>query len=168
MKNIKKIISVTLAGVMLMPLAGCARRKIEAVSKKDFKNAVEEVFDDDDYGTIGDSVFVIDDHYAVNFTQFDDEDDARDTWEEALDNFDDMMDDNDFDGRTVRVDRDEYGYILFDGECDDSSFMGNRSYLYGGIFYVEDEYIAVVTDKDKDANRDNVDTILSALGFPHP
>ena len=150
-----------------MSLAGCAR-KIEPVSSRDFKNAVEEVFDDDEYGTYGGSVFVLDDHFAVNFTEFDDEDDARDTWEEALDNFDDMMDDNDFHGRTVRVDRDNYGYILFDGECDDDDFMGDRSYIYGGIFYVEDEYIAVVTDKDKDSNRADVDTILNALGFPHP
>ena len=168
MKNMKKIISAALAGIMLLPLAGCAFKKIERVRSKDFKNAIEEVFDEDDYGTYGDSIFVNDEHYAVNFTEFDDEDDARDTWEEALDNFDDMMDDHDFDGRTVRVDRDSYGYILFDGECEDSDFMGNRSYIYGGIFYVEDEYIAVVTDKDKDANRDNVDTILTAIGFPHP
>lgn len=168
MKNMKKVIAAALAGIMLMPLAGCAGRKIEAVSARDFKRAVEEVFDEDDYGSFGGSIYVIDDHYAVNFTEFDDDDDARDTWEEALDNFDDMMDDNDFDGRTVRVDRDTYGYILFNGECDDPNFMGDRSYIYGGIFYVDDEYIAVVTDKDKDANRDNVDTILNALGFPHP
>ena len=91
MKTMKRIIAASLAGIMLMSLAGCAR-KIEPVSSRDFKKAVEEVFDDDDYGTYGGSVFVLDDHFAVNFTEFDDEDDARDTWEEALDNFDDMMD----------------------------------------------------------------------------
>lgn len=166
MKSVKSVIAAVLVGSMVLPLAGCAR-KIERIRARDFESAIEEVFDDDEYGSNGGSVYVLSDHYAVNFTAFNDDDDARDTWEEALDDFDDMMDDADFDGRTRRVDRDTYGYILFDGECDDPSFMGNRDYIYGGIFYVEDEYIAVVTDKDKDSNRENVDTILEALGFPH-
>lgn len=162
----KKIIAATIVGIMLLSIAGCAK-KIERVRKGDFEDAIEEVFDDDEYGTYADSVYVYDDHYAINFSILD-EDDAEDIWEECLEDYDDMIEDNDFHGRTRRVDTDTYGYILLNGELDDDDFLGDRDYVYGGIFYIEDEYIAVLTDKDKDDYRDNVDTILDALGFPHP
>ena len=135
---------------------------------RDFESAVEEVFDDDEYGSYGGSVYVNVDNYYIAFMTADDDDEARDEWEEILDNFDDMMDDKDFDGRTRRVDRDEYGYILLNGECDDRDFADGRGYYYGGIYYVEDELFIVVTTKDKDACREDVDTILRALGLPRP
>ena len=82
MKNIKKIIAVTLVGAMLLPLAGCAK-KIEHIRAGEFKDAIEEVFDDDDYVSYGDLITVMDDDYAIVFTQFDDEDDAEEAPEEG-------------------------------------------------------------------------------------
>ena len=166
MKKLKQIIAVTLIGAMLLPLAGCAK-KIERIRAKDFEDALEEVFDDDDYASYGGSVVLYESNYYIAFRTYDDDDDARDEWEDFLDDFDDMKEDKDFDGRTRRVDHDTYGYVLLDGDCDDRDFM-ERGYIYGGIFYVEDEIIIVLTTKDKDDYRDDIDTILRALGFPHP
>ena len=167
MKMIKEIMAVTLVGAMLLPLAGCAR-KIERMRAKDFKTGIETVFDDDEYYSYGDTIAVADDDYVIAFMTADDDDDARDEWEEIVDAFQDMKDDKKFDGRTRIVDRDTYGYILLRGDCNDKDFANGKGYYYGGIFYVEDELIVVVTLKDKDACRENVDTILRALGLPRP
>lgn len=167
MKNTKKIIAATLAGAMLLPLAGCAK-KIEHIRAGEFKDAIEEVFDDDDYTSYGDTIVVMDDDYAIVFSQYDDEDDALDAWEDTVDEYEDMMDDKDFDGRTRLVNRDTYGYILLNGECDDRDFYQGRSYMYGGIYYVEDEIFAIVTVDDDNGARDDINTILRALGLPRP
>ena len=110
----------------------------------------------------------MDDDYAIVFTQFDDEDDAEDAWEDMVDSFEDMMDDKDFDGRARLVNRDTYGYILLNGECDDRDFYTGRSYMYGGIYFVEDEAFAILTVEDDNDTRDDVNTILRALGLPRP
>ena len=167
MKNTKKIIAATLVGAMLLPLAGCAK-KIEHIRAGEFKDAIEEVFDDDDYVSYGDMIVVMDDDYAIAFSQYDDEDDALNAWEDTVDDYEDMMDDKDFDGRTRLVNRDTYGYILLNGECDDRDFYQGRSYMYGGIYYVEDEIFAIVTVDDDNGARDDINTILRALGLPRP
>ena len=167
MKNVKKVVAAVLTGAMLLPLAGCAK-KIERIKARDFENAIEEVFDDDDYSSYDGLIYVIDDDYIITFATLDDDDDARDRWEDILDDFDDMKDDKKFDGRTVRVDREEYGYILLNGESSDRHFMNGRCYAYGGIFYVEDEVFVILTNKDKDSYREDIDTILRALGLPRP
>ena len=167
MKKVKCIVSAILAGAMLLPLTGCLK-KVEYVKEKDFKNAIEEVFDDDEYLDFDGLIYVDDDDYAIGLVIHDDEDDAEDEWDDVLDAYDDMMDDHDFDGRTVRVDLEDYGYILLNGECDDRDFMRGRGYLYGGIYYVDDEVIVICTLKDKDSYRENIDTILRELGLPHP
>ncbi len=167
MKGVKQVVAVTLIGALLLPLAGCAK-KIERIRTKDFEDALEEVFDDDEYGTYGGTVYVLDDHYTIAFRTFDDDDDARDEWEDILEDFDDMKDDKNFDGRTRRVDRDTYGYILLNGECDDDDFVTGEDYVYGGIYYVEDEIFIIITTKDKDDYRDDINAILRALGLPRP
>ena len=177
MKMMKKAVSIVLLGAMALSMAGCAK-KIETVKKKDFKNAIEEVIDDTDYVDGESNVYYYGDNFFVDFYQLSDEDDAADCWEDILDSYNDMVDDKKFDGSRRMVNTDTFGYILLDGECDDKNFLtdisnvyflqSGRSYYYGGIFYVEDEIIVVMTTKDKDANRDDINTILNALGYPKP
>ena len=139
MKNIKNIIAATLVGTMLLPLAGCAK-KIEHIRAGEFKDAIEEVFDDDDYVSYGDMIVVMDDDYAIAFSQYDDEDDALDAWEDTVDDYEDMMDDKDFDGRTSSRLTDSEGYILLNGESHSDDFYDDD--LYGGIFCKEDVVVS--------------------------
>ena len=168
MKKVKCIVAAALIGAMLLPLTGCFK-KIEYVKMRDFRNAVEEVFDDDEYVEEDDFLTVTDDDYAIGiFIQ----DDAPDNFDDIYDAYDDMMDDHDFDGRTVYVVMKNYGYILLAGDCDSDEFMRGdyfegRDYLYGGWYYVDDEIFAVFTTRDSDRCRENVDTILEELGLPH-
>ena len=174
----KKVISVALLGAMALSVAGCAK-KIDPVKKKDFKTAIETVIDEDDYyETDNNNIYYYGDNFFIEFYQFDDADNALDTWEDILDSFESMKDHNDFDGRSSFVTTDEYGYIRLNGECEDDDFLtdlsgvvflqSGESYYYGGIYYVDDEIIVVMTTKDKDGNREDIDTIISALGYPKP
>ncbi len=175
--KLKKVISVALLGAMALSIAGCAK-KIESIKAKDFKNAIEEVIDEDDYSDLGDNIYYYGDNMFIDFYEFEDADDATDTWEDILDSYNDMTDDKKFDGSRRLVNTSNYGYILLDGECDDKNFLSDlsnvyflqsgRSYYYGGIFFVDDEIIVVMTTKDKDGNREDIDTILAAMGYPKP
>ena len=175
--KMKQVISVALVSAMALSIAGCAK-KIESIKKGDFKDAIEEVIDDGDYVEYGDNIYYYGDNFFIDFYQLDDEDDAADAWDDILDSYNDMVDDKDFDGSRRMVSTSNYGYILLDGESDSDDFLadvsgitflaGGENYYYGGIFYVEDEIIVVMTLKDKDGNREDIDTILAAMGYPHP
>lgn len=177
MKMMKKAVSIVLLGAMALSMAGCAK-KIETVKKKDFKNAIEEVIDEDDYVENDSNVYYYGENFFIDFYEFSDEDDAADAWEDILDSYNDMVDDKKFDGSRRLVNTDTYGYILLNGDCDDKDFLTNisnvyflqegRSFYYGGIFFVEDEIIVVMTTKDKDSNMEDIRTILNALGYPKP
>lgn len=177
MKTMKKVISVALVGVMMMSLAGCAK-KIESIRLKDFKSALETVIDEDDYTATDSNVYYYGDDFFIECYKKDDEDDAADAWEDILDSYNDMVDDKKFDGSYRMVNTDTFGYILLKGDCDDKHFLedisnvyfleSGRNYYYGGIFWVEDEIIVVMTTKDKDSNRDDINTILNEMGYPKP
>jgi len=167
MKNLKKAVAITLIGAMLLPLAGCGK-KIEPVRARDFEAAIEEVFDDDEYMSYDGSVFVSDDDFVIGYMKFEDEDDALDSWEDFIDDYEDMLDHKKFDGRHVFVNRDTYGYILLNGENSDRNFAEGKGYYYGGIYFTEDVLIVVITTDDRDASRQDVNTILNALGYPKP
>ncbi len=179
MKTMKKAIAVSLIGAMLLPLAGCAK-KIESVRARDFKTAIEEVIDEDDYTTNSDdsNVYYYGDDFFIDFYQLDDEDDAADAWEDILDSYNEMCDDKKFDGSRRMISTDAYGYILLNGESSDKHFLedvanvyflsGGKNFYYGGIFFVEDEIIVVMTTDDSNASRQDINTILNALGYPKP
>lgn len=173
----KKVISVALVGAMALSIAGCAK-KIETVKAGDFRDALEEVMDDDDYTDANDNIYCYGDNFFIEFYEFGDEDDAADAWDDIYDTYEDMTDGGDFSGKRKTVTTGSFGYILLDGECEDEDFLtgvsgvqflnGGENYYYGGIFYVEDQIIIVMTTKDKDGNREDIDTILNALGYPKP
>ena len=175
--KMKKIISVALLGAMTLSVAGCAL-KIETVKKGDFKDAIEEVIDEGDYAETSNNIYYYGDNFFIDYYELDDEDDAADAWEDIYDVYEDMIDHSDFEGKRKTVSTSSYGYILLDGECDDDDFLRDVSgvqflaygenYYYGGIFYCEDQIIIVMTLKDKDGNREDIDTILDALGYPKP
>ena len=177
MKTMKKVISVALLGAMAFSIAGCGKN-YQVVSKKDFTNALEDVcdLDEDDwydyttyYSHSEHDIDCYDGDFHYEWIQFDSNSHAMDFFEDHFyDDYEDMMDDKDFDGRTRLVNRDTYGYILLNGECDDRDFYQGRSYMYGGHYYVEDEIFAIVTVDDDNGARDDINTILRALGLPRP
>lgn len=172
-KAIKSIVSITLLASMAFSMAGCAK-KITPVKKNDFKDAIEEVFDidDDDYweydGDDYTSISYYDHDYYVVMYQYDDADDALDDFEDIYDNYEDMVEDKEFKGKKKAVFNEKagYGYIVLNGESESDDFYDDD--IYGGIYWADDTVIVVLVLSDKDKYTENIDAVISALGYPKP
>lgn len=174
MKKIKNVVAVMMTAVMLFSMTGC-HKNIKEISKKDFKNALEDELDvdSDDISDWSDDdekcyIYISDDYVqSYIFIEFDDEDDAADAFEDYYDDFEDVKDDDDFDGSSSAYISDSTGYILFDGETDDDKFL-EESEIYGGIYHRGAVLVvAYSADGGKSDNKD-IDTFLSAVGYPKP
>lgn len=174
MKKVKSFISVVLIGSMLFALAGCA--KVKAYDKKEFKNILKDElgikkddireyeYDDEEYLSAENG------KAFISVTFYEDADDAAEAFEDIYDDFSDDFDDGLFDGSHKMKSSDTNGYIIFDGtgNDDDAERFSEDEYAYGGIFFADNMVVIVGTDKDKDSAREDVDEVLSALGFPKP
>ena len=172
-KAIKNIVSVVLLASMALSLAGCAK-KIEPIKKKDFKDALEEVFDidDDDYSDYDwddyTNIYYYDHDTRVEMYQFDNEDDALELFEDYYDEFEDMIEDKEFKGKKKSFfdEKKGYGYILLNGESDSDDFFDDD--IYGGIYWTGDTVIFVYVLSDKDKYTEKIDAFLNAIGYPKP
>lgn len=172
-KAIKNIVSVVLLASMALSIAGCAK-KIEPVKKKDFKDALEEVFDidDDDYRDYDwddyENIYYYDHDTRVEMYQYDDEEDALDLFEDIYDDYEDMIEDKEFKGkkRAVFNENGGYGYILLDGVTDADEFGDDD--FYGGIYWSGDTIIYVYVLSDKDKYTKQIDEFLNVIGYPKP
>jgi len=176
MKNlVKGIVSAALVGSMLMSVAGCVRFSV--IDYDDFVDALEEEagLDEDDCRTGKDKKKYGYEmkryieggkgtHTVFDFYEFEDEDDAVAYFEDEYDDYLDALEDDDnFDGsHKENFDEDSAtGYIIVDAEYDSKS-------IYGGIFLKENTFIQVITTSTKDKDKDRVDSVLSAIGYPKP
>ena len=82
------------------------------------------------------------------------------------DDYQDMMDDKDFEGRTSSRLTDTEGYILLNGECDGDGIFDDD--IYGGIYCKEDVVVIVLVRSDRDRDIDTINEFLRAIGYPHP
>lgn len=174
----KKFLSIAMAGVMMMSLAGC--KKIAYIDDEDdFIDALEDVadIDEDDCYIREDfenegydveiSVSASDGKLNYGYLRFEDADDAAEYFEDEMyDEFRDVVDDGDFDGKYKMKFTSSEGYILMNGEEDGDEFLGGD--VYGGIFLKNDVIIVVLSSSTKEKNTSKVDEFLRALGLPTP
>lgn len=185
MKNLKKIVAAVLVSVMAFSLAGCSFGKVTAVSMKDFKKAVKAVGDDD----VEDSYYEIDedeiedwyrsyekddiigvagatdyDDLGFDYYQFEDADAAADYFEDLYDDFQDVKDDDDFDGKYKCSLGKSQGFIIFDGELDDTDF--GDDFMIGGIYWADDMIITCYCTSDKKKDVEKYNAFIDALGYP--
>lgn len=179
MKNLTKgIVSVALAGSIMMSVAGCA--SFNQITHKEFKSALEDALkmDDGDYTEYKNSsvggddtkheVYAVDGKCRYAFIEFEDVDDAKDYFEDIYDEFEDTIKDDDFKGSYKKAysDSSATGYILVDGDSDNDDFMDGK--CYGGIFLKENTIVVVMANSNKSSDMDDIDAMLSAIGYPKP
>ena len=58
------------------------------------------------------------------------------------------------------------GYILVDGDSDNDDFMDGK--CYGGIFLKENTIVIVMANSNKSSDMEDIDAMLSAIGYPKP
>ena len=173
MKALRSAVALILVGSTAMSLAGCSK-KIEALSKKDFKNAIEEALDldDDDLAGLSTSdpvnIWYYEGKYFIDYYQYEDADDAEERFEDWYDDYEDMIEDKDFEGRHSGVYNENggYGYILLNGEADDDHF--GEDTVYGGIYWADDTFLIILAQSDKDKYVDGINALLAELGYPKP
>ncbi len=192
MKKFKGLIATALIASVLFGATGCGVKKFEAVSKKDFINALEDVADAKDYDSVSDPEDIYDysyyseyldayellDRYEISedveyqdgdtyyyFIEFGDDEDAMDFFERYIyDVFDDVKSDGDFEGKSSTFMNDDYAYVIVHGESDSEDFYDDD--IVGGFFVRDGVFVAVFTLSDKDSKIEDVNDFLKAIGYP--
>ena len=103
------------------------------------------------------------------YVEFTDEEEASDFFEDRIyDVFDDMIDDNDFDGdHNMNFNYREYaGYVTVDGYSYSDEFMYGD--LYGGVYCKDNIVVMVMANSDEASYREDVDNVLREIGYPLP
>lgn len=159
----------------MMSVAACGKN-YTVVSKKDFTNALEDVadLDEDDWYDYEDyyshskhDIDCYDGDFHYEWIEFDDENHAMDFFEDYYyDDFEDMIDDKDFDGKYSTKITDTEGYIILNGESNSSDFFDDE--LYGGIFCKDGVVVIVLCRSTRDRDTARVDEFLRAIGYPTP
>lgn len=183
-KEIKSIVSVVLLVSMAFSIAGCAR-KIKPVEMNDFKDALQEEFDLDEYNyserhTDSYTYIIYFGHdchisYCESYgNDLDSSLNSDNSFRDTYNIFMDIVENNEFKGKKTCVfnEKDGYGYILFDGESNSDKFWPSSKYgsIYGGYYWTGDMLIHVVGWEgiDNDEYIKNVDAMIRALGYPKP
>ena len=188
MKKLRAVTAAVLAFATTLSIAGCSNFKV--IDDEDvFFDALDEAVGIDDDETYhwkktevnGDDVEYIiyaqDGDNFYTYIRFEEADDAMDFFEEAYDDFEDVIKDKDFEGSHSMSMNKTRGMILFDGDLDDNSeiMLYSRSLynyddleIYGGVYVNQNVYIEVFTVNGSKRDREKVDMFLKEIGFPKP
>lgn len=196
MKKFKSFVAAALVASVIFGATGCSmgKKKFEATTKKDFKNALEDVLDldDDDYNSVANPTSIYSysyvspfldgmdllDEYEIAmdieysdgddhyyFMEFDDEEDALEFFEDTFyDAFQDVIKDKDFEGKYFTYLDEEMGYVIVHGESDSDDFFDDD--IVGGFFVKDGVFVAVYTLSDKDSHIEDINAFLEAIGYP--
>ena len=177
-KGTKSVIAAILTGAMIMSIAGCAN--FELITHKQFKKALEDAakIDEDEIRETKDDkyegadvkrrIVATDGKCVYSYIEFDDAEDAYDTFSEIYDDFTDAVEDDEFDGsyRKGINENSGTGYILVNGDSDNEDFIDGK--CYGGIFLKENTFVVVLANSQKSKDMDKIDAVLDAIGYPKP
>ncbi|SCW57528.1 hypothetical protein SAMN02910456_01934 [Ruminococcaceae bacterium YRB3002] len=174
----KGVVAAVLTGAIIMSVAGCV--SFEQISNKEFKKALTGAgkIDEEEITEVKDATYegadlkrkiiASDGKCLYSYMEFDDKDDAFDAFKDIYDDFGDAVDDDDFDGKYSKgISESSYsGYLLVDGDSDDKDFVDGK--CYGGIYYKEDTIVIVMANSQKTKDKDKIDAVLDAIGYPKP
>lgn len=181
MKNIKKILSVVMIVAMMVSLVSCKSFKV--VDDGDFEDAIEEIYDEEVMEISGDDIensgrneydiekflSLIDEDVSIAYVEFEDEEAALDFFEDKYyKDFEDMIDDGDFEGSHSSGLNNSRGYILFEGEADGEGEWEDTDEIYGGIYWTENMVILAIANSDKKSDIEDMNEFLDMLGLPTP
>lgn len=181
MKNIKKFLSVVMIVTMMTSLVAC--KSFKAIDDKAFEDAVDEVYGEepreytedmfeyagyDEYDLDCNYYYYLDDG-ILEYYEFDDEEGAREFFEDYYYNeFEDMIEDDDFEGSRSSGLSGSRGYIIVNGECDGSEFWAEIDEAYGGVYWVDNIVVVAMMNSDKKSDIKDMDAFLDAIGYPAP
>lgn len=167
----KSIVYILLAALLMTALfsASCNRK---IINDKEF----EDIMDDLDYDinkyTSGlpkgmnrrINAYDSDDFFAF-YVEFDDEKEAKEEYEDLLDDVMDAKDDKDFDGKIKKSGFGNYNKLIVNGDFDEEVNEFPEGNVYAVIYRIEDIILVVgATDNDKRDIKE-VEEVLKELGY---
>ena len=170
MKKIKGVVAVLLLTAMVVSFAGCG--SVKEIAAKDFKSTVKDVLDcdkEDIYENESKDYTSIDyegedyDKYRVSFTEYDDEEEAKYSFEYSLMRYNVLKSHDGIEGK-IKTSK---NYVVMDAEVT-SSYDGDSNDRYGGVYFTGTTIITIYTDTGKDKDKDVIDELLDELGLPKP
>lgn len=186
MKKLRGLIALVLAGATMLSVAGCSGvKRIDdedkflevlknsaGIKKKDMmvrdKNTT---YDGEDVEYL---TFTEDGSNSYCYIRYEDADDAMDAFENKYDSFDDILDDNDFDGSHKKMLSKDQGYLVLDGDIEEGitfdgmTFFESDTEYYGGYYVNGNVYIEVYCINGSKRDKEKVNAVLKELGLPNP
>ncbi len=163
MKRTHKIMIMVLAFTLILSLTACGKKPIDI---KKFKDVLEDKFDfevekissaEKDIDKIY-SVKDEDSDYIAYYMLYEESDDAQEKIEEYIENIEESIEDDEFDG-TIKVSGSgKYKKVVSKGEYD----SGDR---YAVAIRTDNLVIIVGVKSDNDKHVDKVNDIVKALGY---
>lgn len=175
MKGLKGIVSVLLVGAMAFSLCACS--SVKEVAPKEFKSIVKDVMDCDkedlreydkdwllDYEEseiyyVGDDA----DKYYIDITEYEDEDAAKYVFERDVNNMEFYKKHDNIDGK-IKIAK---NYYVIDAEVS-YGYDADSVDVYGGSYLAGNYIITVSSSTGKDKDKDVIDELIDALGYPKP
>ncbi len=178
MKTFKKILVLGLSVSMLISLAGCNKKTIDADKETIDADKFEDVMDDLEYNvTVEDDEDYLDNgqkeagyaydddyNYIAAYVKYEDKSDAVEEYEDLVDDVKDAKKDDEFDGEITVSGFGNGNQVIVNGEFDDSDDYGDET-LYMVVYRIDDTIVTVMAyDNDKKDIKE-VDKILKELGY---
>jgi len=118
---------------------------------------------------------------VLTYIRFNDKDDAMTYFTEFYKDFEDAIENRDFDGNNLRSVSRTRGYIVFDGELGDGrelsvfnagdmykTYFAEDTELYGGIYVNKNVYIEAYSVDGSKRDKEKIANVLKQLDFPKP
>ena len=188
MKRLKAVAASVMVCTMLFSFTGCSSFKV--IDDEDvFFDALEKTVNVDKDDTLheknfdinGDKaeylIFDVEGDNYYTYIRFKDEDDALDFFDEINQDFDDILDDKEFEGSHTSSMTKTRGYLVFDGEVEGENnmhfyHMNQRFFedteIFGGVYVNKNVYIEVYSTNGSKRDKEKVTKLLKELGFPKP
>lgn len=184
MKTLKKALTAVITLSLMASIAGCSKQPLDSVSSKTFVKGLKAAdssyedllveYDEDEIPSLvstyedDDIIYAAtshDDTVYFCYFQFDSEKAAKKYFEDYLGSWQELIEDENFDGDQKNTISDDNGYFIFDGSCDDTDFADGD--VYGGVYWNGDVVIEALSTSTKGKNVDKVTAFLDEVGYPY-
>ena len=188
MKRLKVVAASVMACVSLFSYTGCSSFKV--IDNEDvFFNALtdvagikkKETIHEKNYEVNGDDVeyfiYTGDGDNFYTYIRFEEDDDAMDYFDIFYQDFEEIKEDEEFDGSSSMSEGKTRGMVTFNGEVGKDNGLNfyhmNKHFfedteIYGGVYVNKNVYIEVYSADGSKRDKEKIDKFLKQLGFPKP
>lgn len=172
MKKFKGIVSLLLVVAMAFTLMGCG---VKEISPKEFKTLIKDTLDcdkedldeRDGYVDYEDTFirYIGEDSskYDIEYTEYEDEEAAKYQFDSIVNSLEFMKKHDGVDGK-IKI---ASNYVTVDAEMT-YGYDADSVDFYGGYYLAKNIIIEVSTGTGKDKDKDVIDDVIKALGYPKP